>query len=173
MKDYIHVLFSSSSGNFCAELSSVYRKMGVAMYHKLVCIFLLLALSACTQNRSEMTSSELPPVGVASEDETAALVELSDEDNKLVANWISDSCPRSLGPSMWSNCMTREVEALQNANIDFDVSEFSQSDMRWLAETCPVSLPPSLFVRCIEREGHALSRLNSAQSSIEKQAQPK
>jgi hypothetical protein len=51
---------------------------------------------------------------------------------------IEEACPRSLGPTLWRNCLTLA--------------------QRWVAETCPRSLGPSLYTDCVRREVEALRK---------------
>lgn len=68
--------------------------------------------------------------------------------------WINRSCPRDLGPSLWSGCVEREAAALKQGIPD--LSEFDPDTRAWIVERCPVDLPPSLTKACREREASAL-----------------
>lgn len=68
--------------------------------------------------------------------------------------WVSRSCPRSLGPSLWSSCVNREVRALR-AGLP-DLTRLSDSDRDWVQRSCPQSLGPSLVSSCLSRESNAL-----------------
>lgn len=69
--------------------------------------------------------------------------------------WVSRSCPRSLGPSLWSSCVQREVNALKRGIPD--LSALGEADRAWLMRSCPSSLGPSLAISCLSRELSALS----------------
>lgn len=81
----------------------------------------------------------------------AALQTLSPEQQA----WVNRSCPRSLGPSLWTLCVNREVGALTGGLPD--LSKLSDSDRNWIYRSCPSSLGPSLTIACLSRELHALS----------------
>ena len=68
--------------------------------------------------------------------------------------WVSRSCPRSLGPSLWSSCVQREVNALRRGIPD--LSALGETDRAWLMRSCPSSLGPSLAISCLSRELSAL-----------------
>lgn len=68
--------------------------------------------------------------------------------------WVSRSCPRSLGPSLWSSCVQREVNALKRGIPD--LSALEETDRAWLMRSCPSSLGPSLSISCLSRELAAL-----------------
>lgn len=70
-------------------------------------------------------------------------------------HWINESCPKSLGPSLWRNCVDRERAALTNSRGS-DVSTLSPADQRWVSESCPRSLGPSVYLNCVQREVAAL-----------------
>ena len=65
-------------------------------------------------------------------------------------NWLNQSCPRSLGPSLWRNCMEREMYALKEDVKDSKT--LSESDKQWLEQACSKSLGPSLYKSCVNRE---------------------
>ncbi len=70
-------------------------------------------------------------------------------------DWVNRSCPRSLGPSLWSSCVNREVSALKGPQPD--LSKLSESDRNWALRTCPSSLGPNLAISCLSRELGALT----------------
>lgn len=84
--------------------------------------------------------------------------------------WVNQSCPRSLGPSLWSSCINREVRALKSGLPD--LSKLSESDRNWAYRSCPSSLGPSLAIPCLYRESNALiaGMPNLKQLSSEKRA---
>ena len=86
----------------------------------------------------------------AGEDSKSALQDLSPNARR----WVDQSCPRSLGPSLWSACISRETAALASGMPD--LSGLSEPQRNWVARTCPTSLGPSLYVACISRELAAL-----------------
>ena len=69
--------------------------------------------------------------------------------------WVNRTCPRSLGPSLWSSCINREVRALKGGLPD--LSKLSESDRTWAYRSCPTSLGPQLATSCLSRESAALS----------------
>jgi len=69
--------------------------------------------------------------------------------------WVNRSCPRSLGPSLWSSCVNREVRALKGGLPD--LSKLTESDRNWAHRSCPLSLGPSLAISCLSRELRALA----------------
>lgn len=84
--------------------------------------------------------------------------------------WVNQSCPRNLGPSLWSSCINREVRALKRGLPD--LSKLSESDRNWAYRSCPSSLGPSLAISCLYRESNALNAgmPNLEQFSSEKRA---
>lgn len=70
-------------------------------------------------------------------------------------DWVNRSCPRSLGPSLWNSCVSREVGALRGGLPD--LSSLSEADRAWAQRSCPSSLGPSLAMSCLSREIAALS----------------
>lgn len=72
-------------------------------------------------------------------------------------SWVEKSCSKSLGPSLWSSCVTREVNAL-NGHFP-DLSILSKNQKTWLMNSCPSSLGPSLTISCYNREYEALGRI--------------
>lgn len=69
--------------------------------------------------------------------------------------WVNRSCPRSLGPSLWSACVEREVRALKGGLPD--LSNLTEGERSWAQKSCPSSLGPSLAISCLTRESKALS----------------
>lgn len=74
---------------------------------------------------------------------------------KAQQDWVNRSCPRSLGPSLWTSCVNREVSALRG--VVPDLSKLSEANRAWAQESCPSSLGPSLAISCLSRELAALS----------------
>ncbi len=76
--------------------------------------------------------------------------------------WFNRSCPRSLGPSLWSSCIMREASAASHGKPD--LSHLKPDLKEWVIRSCPDSLGPSLAISCLNRESSALSnaRLNIA-----------
>lgn len=72
-----------------------------------------------------------------------------------VRTWVERSCPRSLGPSLWSACVRREVAALSRGV--HDLSQLPEDQRSWVSRSCPTSLGPSLYISCVNREVAALS----------------
>ena len=68
--------------------------------------------------------------------------------------WVNSSCPRSLGPSLWSNCVRREVSAIRQGIPG--LSELQPNARSWILQSCPRSLGPSLYKNCITREKAAI-----------------
>ena len=68
--------------------------------------------------------------------------------------WVNRSCPRALGPDLWSSCVTREVRALKGGLPD--LSSLNDSDRSWAIRSCPAALGPSLAISCLARESNAL-----------------
>ena len=81
----------------------------------------------------------------------AALQSISQEQQA----WVNRSCPRSLGPSLWTSCVNREVRALKGGIPD--LSKLSESDRNWALRSCPSSLGPSLAISCLSRELRAFT----------------
>lgn len=74
---------------------------------------------------------------------------------KEYQDWVNRSCPKSLGPSLWYSCVTREANALKGKLPD--LSKLSDSERTWVNSACPSSLGPSLTISCLNRELNALS----------------
>jgi hypothetical protein len=70
--------------------------------------------------------------------------------------WVTRSCPRSLGPSLWDNCVRREVNTLLRGRPD--LSNLTPDERNWVLRSCPTSLGPSLAISCLNRELQALAR---------------
>lgn len=70
-----------------------------------------------------------------------------DKENR---NWVQNSCPKSLGPSLWLSCVDREMSAFQTRTVSQET--LSSELIAWVEKSCPRSLGPSLNKSCIERE---------------------
>jgi hypothetical protein len=70
-------------------------------------------------------------------------------------DWVNRSCPRSLGPNLWTSCVNRQVLALRGGLPD--LSKLSEADRAWVQRSCPPSLGPSLAISCLSRGLAALS----------------
>lgn len=68
--------------------------------------------------------------------------------------WVNQSCSRSLGPSLWSSCVHREVAALRSDLPN--ISNLSAENQSWIRSSCSPSLGPSLTISCMRREKAAL-----------------
>ena len=68
--------------------------------------------------------------------------------------WVNRSCPRSLGPSLWSSCIVREASAASRGKPD--LSGLKSELQAWVIRSCPDSLGPSLAISCLTRESAAL-----------------
>lgn len=75
-----------------------------------------------------------------------ALASLSASNQK----WVNESCSRSLGPSLWSSCVRREVDALRLGVPD--ISNLSSENQSWIRSSCSRSLGPNLTISCMHRE---------------------
>jgi hypothetical protein len=80
----------------------------------------------------------------------AALSKLSPENRA----WVTRSCPRTLGPSLWSNCIIRESAAAAAGKPD--LSMLKPEFQSWVVRSCPDTLGPSLTISCLNREKSAL-----------------
>lgn len=69
--------------------------------------------------------------------------------------WVNRSCPRSLPPSLWNSCISRESSALSRGVPD--LSKLNPADRSWVLRSCPGTLPPSLAISCLNRELTALA----------------
>lgn len=118
---------------------------------KSIMIFSILSLTGCstTINKPDAESDEntMQKVGVASVKEGESL---SSENQQ----WIDQTCSRSLGPSLWSNCVQRETRALKSGVPD--LSSLSAEEQGWIKSSCSRSLGPSLTIRCMHREKAAV-----------------
>ena len=70
-------------------------------------------------------------------------------------DWVNRSCPRSLGPSLWSSCIAREASAASRGRPD--LSRLKPELQAWITRSCPDSLGPSLAISCLTRESTALA----------------
>jgi hypothetical protein len=82
----------------------------------------------------------------------ALLSGLSAEDQR----WVNLTCPRTLPPSLWNRCITREANALTGGMPDLSALQPEQRD--WIDRSCPYTLGPRLTISCRTRELSALSR---------------
>jgi len=69
--------------------------------------------------------------------------------------WVNRTCPRSLGPSLWTSCVRREVKALSRGVPD--LSRLQPEARNWILRSCPSMLGPSLAISCLNRELNALA----------------
>jgi hypothetical protein len=69
-------------------------------------------------------------------------------------SWVEESCPRSLGPSIYLSCVQREVSSLRSGIPD--ITSLSHGQQDWIRQSCPPSLGPSVYASCVEREMSAL-----------------
>lgn len=106
------------------------------------------------------------PGGALAQSPDSALQSISSDKQA----WVNQSCPRNLGPSLWSSCINREVHAIKRGLPD--LSKLSESDRNWAYRSCPSSLGPSLAISCLDRELNALNAgmPNLEQLSSEKRA---
>lgn len=75
--------------------------------------------------------------------------------DKGLRDWVDESCPKSYGPYLWSNCIKREVEAIRGG-VPAYIDSLSIDEKRWVKESCPSSNGPYLTILCYEREVGAL-----------------
>lgn len=75
--------------------------------------------------------------------------------NPAARDWVNRSCPRSLGPSLWSSCIVRESAAASRGKPE--LSGLKPEFQSWIKQSCPDSLGPSLAISCLNREKAALS----------------
>lgn len=73
--------------------------------------------------------------------------------------WVLESCPRGLGPALWSDCVVRQIDAIQEPGWP-DLNILSAPAKAWAEESCPSSLGPSLWRDCIERALSALTAVD-------------
>lgn len=78
--------------------------------------------------------------------------------------WVNRSCPRSLGPSLWSSCVLRESASAKLGKPD--LSSLNSDLRNWVVSSCPDSLGPSLAISCLNRESAALKQGISNLSSL-------
>jgi hypothetical protein len=81
--------------------------------------------------------------------------------------WVNQSCPRSLGPSIWSSCVMREVAALRSGIPD--MSNLNAENQSWISASCPSSLGPSVYRSCVRREIAAIEAGMPALSDLSKE----
>jgi hypothetical protein len=79
-------------------------------------------------------------------------------------DWVNRSCPRSLGPSLWSSCIVREASAASRGKPD--LSGLNSELRSWVIRSCPDSLGPSLAISCLTRERTALTNAQLDISSL-------
>ncbi len=108
-----------------------------------------------TENKTVSHFLATLAVTVATSFVATAQVDITSE-NRL---WLDQSCPRSLGPSLWRSCMQREMEALREVPIT-DLAKLPRSLQSWVNQSCPRSLGPSLYGNCVTREVAALQLPN-------------
>mgnify|MGYP006932096656 FL=1 len=94
----------------------------------------------------------IAPVTSLAQTPTEALSDLSQADKA----WVTKSCPKSLGPSLWSACITREARAAQSGRPE--LSHLSNEHKAWVRKSCSDSLGPSLAISCLNRESAALAQ---------------
>ena len=104
-----------------------------------------------TRNPTDGGSSTQQFITQPSNDMNDSISESMSQENK---NWLNQSCPKSLGPSLWKNCINRESAALGSSTPN--IESMSQENKNWLNQSCPKSLGPSLWKNCINRESAAL-----------------
>ena len=68
--------------------------------------------------------------------------------------WVRSSCPRHLGPALWSDCVRRAVEAIRGGMPD--ISDLAASDQAWVQSSCPRHLGPALWSDCVRRAVEAI-----------------
>jgi hypothetical protein len=101
--------------------------------------------------QSDQTEKAQEQLSVPAQNPDAALSKLS----PTARNWVNRSCPRSLGPSLWSSCTVREASAALLGKPD--VSGLERELQAWVSRSCPDSLGPSLAISCLNRAKVALS----------------
>ena len=101
-------------------------------------IFFFFFTSICTANWAQSLEQKLSNFPISTQ------------------NWLEQSCPKYLGPSLWKNCMEREMQALSKGIPD--VNTLSSEDKDWIEQSCPTYLGPSLYKNCMEREKNALKQ---------------
>ena len=103
--------------------------------------------------RSRRLSAMLAVIVIAYAPAASSQSDLSAEQRQ----WINETCPRSLGPSLWRICVDREEGALLSRSPP-EISSLSSANRQWVLETCHRTLGPSLFGGCVRREVEALQR---------------
>ena len=86
-----------------------------------------------------------------------------DQFNALPAemkDWVSETCPRVIGPALWRDCVEQQIAALTRPGWP-NLSQLSAPDQAWVADTCPTILGPSLWRDCVELQISALAPDNS------------
>ena len=68
--------------------------------------------------------------------------------------WVRSSCPRHLGPKLWSNCVRRAAEAIRGGMPD--ISGLATQDQAWVRSSCPRHLGPALWSNCVRRAAEAI-----------------
>lgn len=86
---------------------------------------------------------------------------------KDMRDWVNRSCPRSLGPSLWTSCIVREASAGSRGKPD--LSRLKPELQAWVIRSCPDSLGPSLAISCLTRESVALANARVDISSLTEQ----
>ncbi len=116
---------------------------------KILIVFTLLCAQAAIAQSPDAALSNLSPVA---------------------REWVNHSCPRSLGPSLWSSCIVREASAATIGKPD--LSGLNPVLGAWIVNSCPDTLGPSLTISCLNRENAALrADLPSFSSFTEQQKQ--
>ena len=108
------------------------------------------------EHREETHTAELAPVEErrtpqpAHNAAEAAIAALPANDQA----WIGSSCSRELGPSVWTWCVERELQAIRAGMPD--ISELAADDQAWIHSSCSRELGPSVWAWCVERELQAI-----------------
>ena len=68
--------------------------------------------------------------------------------------WIGSSCSRELGPSVWTWCVERELQAIRAGMPN--IFELAADDQAWIHSSCSRELGPSVWAWCVERELQAI-----------------
>ena len=80
----------------------------------------------------------------------AAIAELPANDQA----WVRSSCSRDLGPSFWTSCVERELQAIRAGMPD--ISKLAAGDQAWVRSSCSRDLGPSFWTSCVGRELQAI-----------------
>ena len=120
------------------------------MRHLVSSFILLLSLAACVQEEASMIPKVWTDEAYTAERPKLASTISSNEDQE----WVNSSCPRSLGPSIWSRCIERETAAISRGMPD--LSRFDPELRDWIIKSCPSSLGPSITIDCLRRESTAI-----------------